>query len=288
MGASADGRWRWVLPTIQNALFVVGIAGAALHAFPVRVGQRHENWPVFDLTTLVWLAPAVFAILLPNISEVAWGSFSIKVRELRNASDEYEKSLENLANLVQNWSTSASMYLAKMRAPGEELLETKDSIYADYVRDRMGEAYEMLATKPGETLRLGLWLYDPVAGEIVFVSGFRLRPKVSAYRPGDGTIGKSFTENRHFNEADIRNVPSYKPSRDGDDPPYRAVLCEPVRWDDEAIGMITVDRSTTGFFDYVSEQVTQGLAAQCALAVKAYEASLAASTSPGGPTRERG
>jgi hypothetical protein len=36
--------------------------------------------------------------------------------------------------------------------------------------------------------------------------------------------------------------------------------------------MITVDRSTIGKFDDVSEQNAQGLAAQCAIAVKAYEA----------------
>ena len=85
-------------------------------------------------------------------------------------------------------------------------------------------------------------------------------------------IGKAFVENRRFNEADVRTVPSYEPSRDGSDPPYRAVLCEPVHWGDTPIGMITVDRSTVGYFDYLSQQVAQGLAAQCALAVKAFEA----------------
>ena len=54
-----------------------------------------------------------------------------------------------------------------------ELLEPKEKTYADYIRDRMGEAYEMLATKPDETVRLGLWLYEPINREIVFVSGFR-------------------------------------------------------------------------------------------------------------------
>ncbi len=40
------------------------------------------------------------------------------------------------------------MYVAKMGQREENLLETKDAIYADYVRDRMGEAYEMVATRP--------------------------------------------------------------------------------------------------------------------------------------------
>jgi GAF domain-containing protein len=119
---------------------------------------------------------------------------------------------------------------------------------------------------------------DPLTDDIVFALGFRLTPKVQRYKPGEGMIGKSFTENRHFNEADVRNVPSYKPSREDNDPPYKAVLCEPVRWNDEPIGIITVDRSEAGFFDYVAEQVAQGLASQCALAVKIYEASQAAAS----------
>jgi hypothetical protein len=69
------------------------------------------------------------------------------------------------------------MYIAKMGQREENLLEAKDAIYADYVRDRMGEAYEM-----------------------------------------------------------------------------------------------------AGFFDYVAEQVAQGLASQCALAVKVYEDSQAAAS----------
>ena len=276
--SSAAAKSTWVMPVIQIFLIVAGLAGLAFHAFPVRTNQYYDNWPLFDLTALAWLVPIVVAMLLPNISEVTWGPLSLKVRELKSASEVYEVSLDNLANLVQNWSTSAAMYVAKMGQREEDLLEAKDAIYADYVRDRMGEAYEMVATKPSQILRLGLWLYDPLTDDIVFALGFRLTPKVQRYKPGEGMIGKSFTENRHFNEADVRNVPSYKPNREDDDPPYKAVLCEPVRWNDEPIGIITVDRSEAGFFDYVAEQVAQGLASQCALAVKVYEASQAAAS----------
>jgi putative methionine-R-sulfoxide reductase with GAF domain len=261
----------WIITAIQVVLVIVGFAGATFHAFPVRTNGTPQDWPILDLTTLAWLMPVVVAFLLPNISEIAWGGFSIKVRELARASDEYEKSLDNLANLAQNWSTSGAMYIAKMRQSDSELLETKENIYRDYIRDRIGEAYEMLATKPEEILRLGLWLYDPVEKAIVFVRGFQLEPKVARYAPGEGMIGKSFTEDRTFNEADVRSVPAYKSSRDSDDPPYRAVLCQPVRWDHKPIGMITVDRSTVGFFDYVSLQVAKGLASQCALALKVYQ-----------------
>jgi hypothetical protein len=175
--SSAGAKSTWVMPVIQVFLIVAGLAGLAFQAFPVRTNQYYDNWPLFDLTALAWLVPIVVAMLLPNISEVTWGPLSLKVRELKSASEVYEVSLDNLANLVQNWSTSAAMYVAKMGQREEDLLEAKDAIYADYVRDRMGEAYEM-----------------------------------------------------------------------------------------------------AGFFDYVAEQVAQGLASQCTLAVKVYEDSQAAAS----------
>jgi hypothetical protein len=175
--SSAGAKSTWVMPVIQVFLIVAGLAGLAFHAFPVRTNQYYDNWPLFDLTALAWLVPIVVAMLLPNISEVTWGPLSLKVRELKSASEVYEVLLDNLANLVQNWSTSAAMYIAKMGQREENLLEAKDAIYADYVRDRMGEAYEM-----------------------------------------------------------------------------------------------------AGFFDYVAEQVAQGLASQCTLAVKVYEDSQAAAS----------
>jgi putative methionine-R-sulfoxide reductase with GAF domain len=273
----------WLLIVAQVILGVIGLAGFYLRAFPVQIHTRAQNWPVFDLTTLAWLIPIAFAILLPNISEVTWGAFSVKLDQLREATAKYETALDNLAYLVQNWSTLAALYVKRMGQPESDLLETKANMCGDYVRDRMGEAYEVLAKTPQEALRLGLWLYNPVKREIVFTSGFRLSPEKTTYLPGEGMLGKAFAESRQFNEADVRNVPSYVSSRGGEDPPYRAVLCAPVRWDDETIGVITVDRPTAGFFDYLSEQVTQGLAAQCALAVKVYEASQASTSSSNEP-----
>jgi putative methionine-R-sulfoxide reductase with GAF domain len=269
LGKDADAV-PWLMRLIQVVLIAAGIGGALVHAFPIQIGDSTQDWPHLDLTTIAWLGLMALAVWLPDISEIGWGEFSVKTKRLRRASTVFEKSLDNLANLVQNWSTASTLYICAMNRPQSELLEPKTKTYADYVRDRMGEAYEMLATRRDVTVRLGLWLFDPGKNQIVFAWGYRLKPKTTNYAPGDGMIGKAFVEDRHFNEADVRTVPAYLPSRDGDDPPYRAVLCEPVRWCGKPIGMITVDRSSIGHFDYVSQQVTQGLAAQCALAVRIY------------------
>lgn len=260
-----------LIRAIQILLALIGLVGAFLHAFPIGVHAPYEDWPNFDLTTIAWMGVVALAFWLPDISEITWGNFSVKRDKIREATELYGESLDNIANLVQNWSTSAAMFVEMMARPSSELKEPKAKIYSDYVRDRMGEAYEMLATNADETVRVGLWLYDPAKNQIVFAKGFRLNPMKDAYNLGEGMIGKAFTENRHFNEADVRNVPSYESSREGQDPPYRAVLCEPVKWGGTPIGMVTVDRTAVGHFDYLAEQVTQGLASQCALAVKVFE-----------------
>jgi hypothetical protein len=145
----------WIMIVAQVTLGVIGLAGFYLRAFPIHIHTRSQNWPIFDLTTLAWLVPIAFAILLPNISEVTWGTFSVKLDQLREATAKYETAVDNLANLVQNWSTSAVMYVKRMGLPESDLLESKANMCADYVRDRMGEAYEILAKNPQETLRLG-------------------------------------------------------------------------------------------------------------------------------------
>jgi GAF domain-containing protein len=270
-GEDATGKPSLGMRALQVLLFCAGAFGAYFHAFPLGVHAEHENYPNLDIGDIAWLAVILLALWLPDISEVEWGGFSIKTKQLKKASSVYEESLKNLAQLLQKWSTRASFYVEQMTSGPDELLETKEQIYGSFVRDRMAEAYEMLATKPNETLRLGLWLFDPVKKQVVFVDGFHLKPKKANYDPGEGLIGKAFVHTEPLNEADVRLARSYSPSRVGEDPPYRAVMCEPVVWDTRAIGVITVDRSTAGEFDDISVQVARGLAAQCALAVKTYE-----------------
>jgi GAF domain-containing protein len=264
----------WYVTVAEIALVVIGLAGALTRALAHHADDP-KNWPTLDLVTIAWVGVAAAGVILPSISEVGFGGIKLKINRLRRASKAYATSLDSLANLVQNWSTAAAMYVQVMGSDPVQLLESKEDTYAAYVRDRMGEAFEVFATtENGETVRVGLWLYDPISNKIKFAQGIDLQPESTEYAPGEGMIGRSFVENRGFNEEDVTKVPSYKPSRRVGVPlPYRAVLCVPVRWGGEAIGMITVDRSTVGFFDYIAVEVTKALGAQCALAVKTFEAS---------------
>lgn len=264
----------WYIRVMQIVIAFAGLGAAITRAFLHR--ENYESWPNLDVTTMGWLGVALIGVLLPSISEIKLGGVSIKTKQLKRATRIYETTLDSLANLVQNWSTASALFVAQMESVPEDLLEAKADIYAAYIRDRVGEAYEMLATRKDEKIRIGIWFYRPTKKKLVFTYGFargiRSRPKRNEYDPGQGMLGRSFVENRHFNEADVRNVPSYESSREEDDePPYRAVLCEPIRWLGNPIGIVTVDRSTIGFFDQFAVEIVRGLCAQCALAFKAFE-----------------
>jgi GAF domain-containing protein len=83
-------------------------------------------------------------------------------------------------------------------------------------------------------------------------------------------LGEAFMERRAFNEADVRNVPSYLDTRNGVDPPYRAVLCIPIFVGEEPIGMLTADKRNAVLFGTAADDIARGLAAQCALAIDQF------------------
>ena len=49
----------------QSVLALAGIAGAALHAFPLAVHEEHQNYPVTDLITLAWFGLVALAAAFP-------------------------------------------------------------------------------------------------------------------------------------------------------------------------------------------------------------------------------
>lgn len=260
----------FLLMALQGTVFLVGIAGATLHAVPREVHEEHQNWPVLDLVTMAWVGLAIFAWFIPNIDEFKVGELSVKLRaKVEKVSEGLDEITDSLANLAQNWSTSMALFSGAMDDPNYP--EPKDKTYRDYVRDRMGEGLEMLSRDPDETLSVAFWLYDQSTSRIEFASAVPTRmPTRTSYALGEGMLGKAFLERRHFNEADVRHVPSYLNTREGKEPPYRAVLCEPVWYGNEVIGMITVDSSKVGFFDRYAEDIAKGLGAQCALSTMLY------------------
>ncbi|MBV9027718.1 MAG: GAF domain-containing protein [Candidatus Eremiobacteraeota bacterium] len=261
-------RWRSYLPAAQIAIGVCGLLGAIFHAFPIHSSLRHENWPVLDAVDIGWVALIAVAVLLPGIGKLTLGGVSVELREeARESAQELQSAIEEYANLVQNWSSSAVLYvdmLAKAQSDDDRAM-----LLAHYLRDRMGEAKNYLSENPDDDVRIALWMYDPTSRRLEFFFSNEDVPTKQSYALGEGMLGEAFLERRYFNEADVRNLPSYLNTRKGD-PPYRAVLCIPIFFGDDPIGMLTMDKRSASIFSSAAEDIARGLAAQCALAIDQF------------------
>jgi GAF domain-containing protein len=147
--------------------------------------------------------------------------------------------------------------------------QQRADLLVDYLQDRMGEAKEFLSAEPSDDVRIMLWIAD-LSGGLDFYFSNERPPKKEHYEPGEGMLGRAFRERRRYNVSDVRSVPSYEDTREGDPPPYRAVLCMPVFIGDESIGMLTADKKSATLFSAASEDIAKGLASQCALAIDQF------------------
>ena len=264
-----DTRWRAYLPVAQIALGLAGLLGAIFHAFPIHPTTKAQNWPVLDAVDIGWLGLIAIAAILPGISKLTLGDVSFELRqEARESAEELEGTIEDYANLVQNWSTSAMLYIDLLGKAADD--DERATLLAHYLRDRMGEAKNYLSEDPDDDVRIALWMYDPESKLLEFFYSNETPPTKQSYAVGEGMIGEAFLERRRFNEADVRNVPSYLNTRGGQEPHYRAVLCTPVIVGDDEIGMITADKQSAVLFSTAADDIARGLASQCALAIDQF------------------
>ena len=250
---------------LQLILGLAGLAGAVFHAFPTAIHEEHQNFPVLDVTTIAWLGLVVVAVVFPRITEVAFGDLSVKLQEATESSEGFRDVSNDLANLTQNWSTSALLLLTLLEA--KDNANERNSVSRNFVRDRMGEARVFLGDSPDSTVRIAIWIYDENDDILRFEYSPHFTPTQKDYQPGEGFLGQAFLERRTFSEADVRQIPSYKRARDGD-PPYRGVMCIPLKVGDEVIGMLTIDKPEATDFTQISEEIARGLSAQCAYALE--------------------
>jgi GAF domain-containing protein len=257
----------WYLYAAQVLLALVAIAAAIFHAFPLERHIEHENYPVLDVTTIAWIGIFIIAMLLPQISEITLGGASLKLREVKESAKELTATLEDIANLLQNWSTSSVLYIYLLEKAEDDSARAK--LLRNYLRDRIGESRAWMSDDPDDDVRIALWIFNPASKKLEFYFSNNFRPTQESYDPGEGMIGQAFLEARQFNEPDVRAMPTYKATR-AVDPPYRAVLCCPVLVGDEKIGMLTADKREAEIFGEVADEIARGLAAQCALAIDQF------------------
>lgn len=276
----------WFLVIIQALIFVASIALLVSHTFPTERGAKDVDRPIIDATTLGLLGALILAALLPRLNEITIGGTTLKFKEAEESAKEFEDLTSQLANLVQNWSTSIAIYLALMDRP--PTLDDANRILLDYLRDRMNEAQLFLSDEDDDVARIAIWLFNAENQQLQFFYSTGFMPKKISYHVGEGLLGKAFEERRRFIEADVLESLAYLNVRGGEDPPYRAVICRPIEYGDERLGILTADKKEVGLFNETADEITKGLAAQCAIAIAIWQrvsAAILAST-PSSTTNE--
>jgi GAF domain-containing protein len=257
---------RWIVVAAgQVFLAAIGLFGAYFHAFPKVVKDATQNYPVLDITTIAWIGLIVLAALLPKIQEVAFGALSIKLKDATESAEVLRDVSGDLANLVQNWSRSQVIYLSLLSGESSEVARSETT--TRFLRDRMGEARQFLGDSQDSNVRIALWIFNDDANELQFIYSPHFTPTKKSYRPGEGFLGQAFLEGRTFSEPDVRLVPSYLRTR-ATDPPYRAVICIPLKIEEQKIGILTVDKPEAVGFSSIAEEIAAGLASQCCIALE--------------------
>jgi hypothetical protein len=246
----------------QVAIIAAALVIAYFHAFPTQIHAKDLDYPIIDTVTLGCLGVILVAILLPKISEITIGGTSLKLTEAQAGAEDVRSTLEDVANLAQNWSTSIGILADELDGASSD---EQDRLIKQYYRDRIGEACEFLTEDPDDVARVALWMYNDSTKMIEYVWSNNFVPTRTSWAVGEGMIGKSFEEGRAYNDSDVRTLPCYEPTRTSD-PPYRAVLVHPVYLGKEKLGMITVDKREAELFGPVAFDVAKGLSAQCAVA----------------------
>lgn len=280
-------RWRrnltWLL-FAQLFIGLLGVVGATLHAFPVE-RTADTQYPLVDASTASWIALVVIAYFMPRIAKLKWFNTEVEVRdEVKDTASLFEKSSENWADILQNWSQAIAIFIAQC----EETPDLRTMLLMNFVRDRMGEAKVLLLPQVPEDeaainaspvdvnqVRLSAWIYDPKANTLRFFwSNEIVDPETqkATFAPGTGLVGQAFLEGRLWNEADAEAVPGF--IKISGQPRIGGVICAPIwlRERSKPAGMITADRPTVGKFSDINCDIVKALAALIAIAWRVAQA----------------
>jgi len=244
-------------------LIFITAAGALGRAFIVPSGARQTYIPTLDLTTIAWVLLAIFAALLPAITEITVGSVSLRLRR-QEAFDIASAVILKLQKLLSDWCISLNEFTAEPKDVGERWFAR----LTQFVRARLSEASDFFkdsaAPEADTAPRLTVWLANPEEHKLGFVwsnhnvADTPLADKTFAF--GEGIAGAAYSEHKVRNEVDPRSVPMFK---DFPDVPYtfNSMLVVPIDYGSRRLGVLCVDRMLAEPFDEGAISTTLALAA---------------------------
>jgi GAF domain-containing protein len=242
--------WLWV---------AFALAGAVGHAVFVDTKSGDLWEPLFDTTTMFWLAFAAAALLYPKISEVTFGTFGIKLgAAVSSLSDVVTEAL----TITDKWAGLLNRALRTFPAKDPDDLVLAVS---EFLRLAAKDALDWLG-KDGEFRRLAYWILDKDTKELgLFVSNEITQdsdPAVYKYRfkTGEGLASQGLHSAQPINVPNASKVPGFAGIPDAKFR-YMGMLVVAIRFGDEPLGVVTVDRFLQQKFPDSGVKLIEALAA---------------------------
>ncbi len=246
-------------------LTFVAAAGALGRAFVVPFGPKQGYVPTLDFTTLAWVLLAIFAALLPIITEITIGSVSLRLRRQESV-DIVSVVVPDLQKLMSDWCIASNRFTAAPRVPNEPWWETLERFALDRLREA-SMRYNATGV-PKAATRLTVWLADPPLRELGFtwsnLNVSALAKKTFPY--GVGIAGAAYLDQAIRNVVDPRSSPEFL---EFEDIPYtfNSMLVVPMCFGKQKLGVICVDSMLAEPFDEGAIARTLALAAVLGAAI---------------------
>lgn len=245
--------------------------------------RLHSKWndDPFDSTSLAWVVFIVVGFLSPFISELSLpGIGGIKLAEEKRrlvaaASDQIDatkalrRAFDSVTDLLQAWTSSCQFLNAWLQEHDTQADEIR-KIVVRFCLERMEEASECLTlTKPARDdagaesgIRISLWWFDEDKNGLVLLYSNEITDQATlefVFKPGEGLMGQAFIERRLYNLADATKSKFFA-AIPGHEPTYKALLMVPVWFSNRVVGMVSIDRRSSGEFDNNAVDLATALA----------------------------
>lgn len=253
----------WVRSTAERFhpewIFVgIAFAGAIGHTLFVdtKLGTTWE--PIFDTTTLLWLAAAAAAFLYPKLSKINLPGFSL---ELQDAAIDASTVVTDALTITDKWATLLNEALCDF--PKKSVKDLPVAVW-DFLAAAAEDATSWLG-KDKEYRRLAYWILDK-NGELGLAVSNEITkeddPEVCAHRfkRGVGLMGRALSAKDPINVADALKAAGFE-KIPGDKHAYFGMLLVAIRYGKEPLGVIVVDRSRKEKFPDFSVKLIESLAA---------------------------
>ncbi len=260
---AADPKQSTLVEIASVIISMVAAEGAIARALAVPASATTPWMPNLDGITLTWLGVGAIGLLVPLLSEVTVGSLTIKIKQTA------ESIIDETNEVVSAWTSALSQYLEDAQSISTAGRSEWQERLEQFVLWRLSEASEWAGT-PADDIRLAVLLAEEGTKKLYFTYTFGFADHVPKTPIGflNSVAGAAFTENLIRSEIEPSRLPSRMfeilgtGTRVG-----KSLLAVPINFGDRQLGVFSIARARSEYFDDKAIAVMKTLAQVLGMAI---------------------